>query len=426
MWKGQQKNIRGQVETFRLNILASAYKCAPDKDSESEVGWQWVFNLGKHHRITAITRKHEDPIIIHKLIKENGSDVRFIYYELPKCLRFLEKGNINHFIYYSLWQLGAFFLARKLVLRERFDLVQHFVFVNTWQPTYMPFLGIPFFFGPIGENVPIPLRILRHHGIKSIIRELVGGFIKHTSRNYNPIMRAIYNRAARIIVINSSVYLKIRPKLRNKTFVIPAPGGFSINQNIKGLVDKDESNFTVLFVGRFVPIKNPDIAIEAFLKFSKNHNNVKLIVIGGGPMEDKLCKIIEIESTSNKVMILGWLERQKVQSYLEACDVLLFPTLEGGAGVVLEAMSVRKPVICLDHGGPRDYITETCGIKVKVTTRKKIINDLAVALEKTYCSKQLRVNAGLAALQRFNEAYTWEKKIEQMNELYKEVLVINN
>ena len=67
--EGSQKIIRGQVETFRLNILASAYKCAPDKDSESEVGWQWVFNLGSHHRITAITRGHEDPIIIHKLIK---------------------------------------------------------------------------------------------------------------------------------------------------------------------------------------------------------------------------------------------------------------------------------------------------------------------------------------------------------------------
>jgi glycosyltransferase involved in cell wall biosynthesis len=290
----------------------------------------------------------------------------------------------------------------------------------------MPFLGIPFFFGPIGENVPIPLRILRHHGIKSIIRELVGRFIKHTSRNYNPIMRAIYNRAARIIVLNSSIYLKIRPKLRNKTFVIPAQGGFSINQNIKVLVDKDESNFTVLFVGRFVPIKNPDIAIESFLKFSKGHNNVKLIVIGGGPMEDKLRKIIEIESGSNKVMVLGWLERQRVQSYLEACDVLLFPTLEGGAGVVLETMSVGKPVICLDHGGPRDYITETCGIKVRVTTRKQIIKDLAIAIEKIYCSKELRINAGLAALQRFNEAYTWEKKIEQMNKLYQEAFMISN
>jgi glycosyltransferase involved in cell wall biosynthesis len=422
VWKGQQKIIRGQVETFRLNILASAYKCAPDKDSESEVGWQWVFNLGRHHRITAITKKHEDPIIIHKLIKENGSDVRFIYYELPQCLRFLEKGDINHFIYYSLWQLGAFFLARRLVSQERFDLVQHLVFVNTWQPTYMAFLGIPFVFGPIGENAPMPYVIAKHYGIRALLRERVNGFVKCVSKNYTPLMRVIYNKAVRVITISDAVKSSMRPQVQKKCLVQPAIGAVENKVNVQKNSNPIQELFKVLYVGRYIYRKGPDIALKAFLQFAEHHPDVEFVMIGGGGMSCLLEEMLYASRHSAVVKILGWMDRNEVKKYMQNCDTFLFPTFEGGGAVVLEAMSFAKPVVCLDFGGPSEFITDECGIKVKISDMSGIVSGLVEALEKLYGSLGIRTSMGEQARRRFEELYTWRQKVNWMNQVYKEAL----
>jgi glycosyltransferase involved in cell wall biosynthesis len=424
VWKGQGKVIRGQMETFRLNILASAYKCAPDKDSESEVGWQWVINLGKHHRITAITRKHEDPIVIHKLMKENGSDVRFQYYELPKCLRFVEKGNVNHFIYYSLWQFGAFILARKLVLRERFDLVQHFVFVNTWQPTYMAFLGIPFVFGPIGENAPMPYEIAKHYGKRVVLRERVNAFVKCASKNYTPLMRAIYNKAVRVITISDAVKSSMRPRVQRKCLVQPAIGAVENEVDLTKEGNPNQAVFKVLYVGRYVYRKGPDIALKAFLQFAERHPDVEFVMIGGGGMSYLLEKMLSESPHSEIVRILGWGDRTEVKKYMQNCDVFLFPTFEGGGAVVLEAMSFAKPVVCLDFGGPSEFITERCGIRVRISNMDGVVAGLVEALEKLHGSLAIRRSMGEGALRRFEKLYTWRQKANWMNQVYKEALLL--
>jgi len=410
------------MESLKLNILASAYKCTPDKDSESEVGWQWIYNLGRYHRITAITRKHGNSALIRRLLEEGCSDVRFEYYELPHWLSFLEKGNISHFIYYSFWQFGAFLTARKIIAKEKYDLVHHFVFVNTWQPTYMAFLKIPFYFGPIGENAPMPYRIVKRYGVRIVFSERLGSFIKSVSKKYNPLMRAVYNKAVRVILINSAIKDSLHPRVQKKCFVqaaVGVPAG-------RIVLEKDNPGhtnmFKVLFVGRYIYRKAPDIALAAFLKFAKNHQGIELTMIGGGKMLPDLEKLILRNPQCKSVKILGWLDRERVDEHIKNCDIFIFPTFEGGGAVLLEAMSLGKPIVCLDFGGPSDFISVECGIKVKVTNRTQIINDLAEALEKLYGSKELRRNLGSAGKIRVEATYAWEKKAQWMNSLYRESL----
>lgn len=411
------------MESPRLNILASAYKSTPDKDSESEVGWQWIYNLGKCHRITAITRRHENPAMIRKLLDAGCSDVRFEYYELPHWFSFFEKGNIRHFLYYSFWQFGAFLAARKVIAKEKFDLVHHFVFVNTWQPTYMAFLKIPFYFGPIGENARMPYRIVKRYGLRSVCRERLGSIIKSVSKNFNPLMRAVYNRAVRVIPINNAVKESLHPRLQKKCFVQPAVG---VSAG-KVVLEKDYPGhgniFKILYVGRYVYRKAPDIALKAFLKFAEHHQGVEFNMIGGGKMLPVLKQILFRSQQSGIVKILGWLDREHVDEYFKNCDIFLFPTFEGGGAVVLEAMSFAKPIVCLDFGGPSEFITGECGIKVKVTNSAQIINDLAEALEKLYVSEELRRQLATAGKKRVEEHYAWERKAQWMNCLYSDSLV---
>jgi glycosyltransferase involved in cell wall biosynthesis len=156
------------------------------------------------------------------------------------------------------------------------------------------------------------------------------------------------------------------------------------------------------------------------LKFAEKYINVELTMIGGRKLEFLLKKIIQSSPDKHKVNLLGWLDRKEVIEYMKRCDVFLFPTFEGGGMVVLEAMSYGKPIICIDYGGPKDFVSDECEIKIPLTNRKQIINDLSEALDKLYNDNDLRLKLGKAARERVEDYYTWDKNAEWMN--YNEVI----
>ncbi|MEW6417132.1 MAG: glycosyltransferase [Nitrospirota bacterium] len=406
-----------------MKVLISAYVCSPASSSEAEVGWQWVSRLSEFHEIVVITKKPNSLENVHKLIEKKKS-LRFEYYELPRIFNFLREGDIWHFIYYNLWQIGAYFHARKLVKKENFDLVHHLVYVNTWQPTYMAFLRIPFIYGPLGENSRVPYRIAKHYGWKVNLRDTIISFARYTGKNFSPLMRTVYKRASRIIVINSLIYSKMRGAIKKKTFIHPAVGVSISNTQTEYSKKRNENEFKILYIGRFVYLKCPDLALEAFLKFADGHDDVEFTMIGGGKMQRDLEKNLEKHKNAKKVKLIGWIDRKEVTEYMKECDIFFFPTFEGGGMVILEAMSYGKPVICLDFGGPKDFVTDKCGIKVPVSNRIQIIADLADAIEKLYNSEDLRQSMGIAARMRVEEYYTWEKKVEWMNNVYFETVEV--
>jgi len=403
-----------------MKVIISSYICEPNLSSEATIGWEWVSHLCKYHEIVVIARK---PILTNKInefIKGNPS-IRFEYYELPKIFNFMKSGNIRHFIYYNLWQLGAFFYTKKLVKKERFDIVHHLVYVNSWQPTYMAFLGIPFIFGPIGENPNIPFKIIKYYGLKAILKEYISRAIKNLSRYI--IMNSIYKKAYKIIVINYDVYKKIKSIFWQKTIICPAVGfkAQGLSEKDKNALNIKRRKFSVLYVGRYQYIKAPDLALEGFLKFAENYEEVELIMIGGGKMQDKLRRKANASSQGSKVTILGWLNQKEVFEYIKKCDIFLLPTFEGGGLVILEAMAYGKPVICLDYGGPKELVTNKCGIKIPVSNRNNIIEQIAESIEILYLNSDMRADMGLEAKRIVNLKYTWDKKIEQIEKIYNDI-----
>jgi glycosyltransferase involved in cell wall biosynthesis len=404
-----------------VKILISAYECIPDIGSESEVGWQWALNLSRYHEITVLTKKPRALDRIQNILRENHN-IRFEYYDLPPLFDFMRTGDIRHAVYYNLWQIGAYLHAKKIVRQNCFDLVHHLVYVNSWQPTYMGFLGLPFVFGPVGENPRMPYSLAQHYGSKLIRREAFIAVFKYFCRNINPLMQAVYKRATSVIAINSDVYSKISPIFQKKTVIYPAIGATEPSDTCFQVFDPDKKVFRVLYAGRFSTIKCPDIALNAYLLFAERHPDVEFIMIGSGPLQDTINNIIAHSQLSQKVSLLPWQERSAMHAYMKACDIFLFPSCEGGGMVFLEAMSHGKPVVCLNYGGGKDFISDECGIKVDVGSVKEIENSLADALEKLYSSKSLRMTMGLAAKKRFLELYDWKRKALWMTNLYKSII----
>jgi glycosyltransferase involved in cell wall biosynthesis len=104
-------------------------------------------------------------------------------------------------------------------------------------------------------------------------------------------------------------------------------------------------------------------------------------------------------------------------------DVFVFPSLHDTGGfAVIEAMFNELPVICLDCGGPAVAVREGCGMKVPVRSRKEIVKDLAEAIKLYSSDPELLRRQGKAAREVILKEYDWERKGEEMNRLYDEVL----
>lgn len=116
--------------------------------------------------------------------------------------------------------------------------------------------------------------------------------------------------------------------------------------------------FTVIFVGRLDPQKNPLFLLEIFSKIKRSRINSKLIVVGDGILKEKMIEKIAQLQISDDVIMLG--SRSDVNELLQAADVFLLPSLFEGLGIVLiEAQASGLPVFTSKNVVPEDVqITE--------------------------------------------------------------------
>lgn len=88
-----------------------------------------------------------------------------------------------------------------------------------------------------------------------------------------------------------------------KIDVIPNPVNLDyIRSSIQDTIREEK---LIIACGRLVNIKQHDLLIEAFDSFSKVHPSYNLVILGSGPLEDKLKDQLALLKLSNKVKLLG-------------------------------------------------------------------------------------------------------------------------
>lgn len=89
--------------------------------------------------------------------------------------------------------------------------------------------------------------------------------------------------------------------------------------------------------------------------------------------------------------------------------------------MVLEAMAAGLPVIATAWGGPLDYLDEGCGILVNPSSREALISGFSDGIVKLAKCPALRESMGQAGHERARSQFDWERKIDQIMELYASV-----
>ncbi|GAA4649928.1 hypothetical protein GCM10023116_22100 [Kistimonas scapharcae] len=401
-----------------MNVLLSAYACEPNKGSEPGVGWHWAIEVSKlGHQVTILTRSNNKKNIEKKLTQMSNSNLNFCYYDLPRWLAFWKKGGRGVHLYYMLWQVGAYFVAKRLHQRKQFNLVHHITFVSARQPSFMGLLGVDFIFGPVAGGDTIPHKLRKNFSFKNKVREsardLINWFVK-----YDPLMRYTFSSATKIVVTSEQTLSMIPRKYHQKCSMQLAIGidPIAFRKDAKSIDDKDQENgsralnstLKILYVGRFDYLKSIEIALKSFSVAIESGLDATFTLVGEGPEENKLkilCQQLNIEKFITWVQ---WLPQDELNAIYRDHDVFLFPSLRDSGGmVVLEALANGLPVICFDLGGPGKIVIPECGHKV---TNDVTISEAIQMFSKYLLTFKSSYELSHQCYSRANE-YTWTRSV---------------
>lgn len=122
-----------------MKILISAYSCEPGRGSEPGVGWNVVREVANYHEVWVLTRPDESGAVIEAELARNPvPNLHFVYFNLPiwsSGWRWGSNGAMQ--LHYYLWQIQAYFVARRLHREIGFDLVHHVTFVKYSNPSFL-------------------------------------------------------------------------------------------------------------------------------------------------------------------------------------------------------------------------------------------------------------------------------------------------
>jgi glycosyltransferase involved in cell wall biosynthesis len=195
---------------------------------------------------------------------------------------------------------------------------------------------------------------------------------------------------------------------------------------LNDLPHKHNKTVKLLYIGRIVPEKAPDVAIKtiAILKQLFGIQNVKLDIIGIGPAEYifSLKRMVTEMDLEENVAFIDWMDFSLLFDTYREHDMLLFPSRweEPFGRTVMEAMSQGLPVISTRYGGPLDIIRDgENGLFVPVDDAQAFAKAVIKLLQNDELTQKIRISA----LRTINERYTLEFVVDQNIDYLQGILV---
>jgi glycosyltransferase involved in cell wall biosynthesis len=114
---------------------------------------------------------------------------------------------------------------------------------------------------------------------------------------------------------------------------------------------------TVLFVGRMVVQKGPDILMRTLPGVLRHYGNAKYVFVGDGHMRGEVYAMAQAMGVGHAVRMLGDVRGRVLHDLFKACDIVAVPSRNEPFGIViLEGWSAKKPVVSTKRGGPAEFV----------------------------------------------------------------------
>ncbi|MCS6944248.1 MAG: glycosyltransferase, exosortase A system-associated [Sutterellaceae bacterium] len=122
---------------------------------------------------------------------------------------------------------------------------------------------------------------------------------------------------------------------------------------------------TVLgFLGSFYAYEGLDLLLKAFAQIAAREENLRMVLVGGGPQEQALRGEAHRLGVSDRVVFAGRVPQAEISRYYSVVDVLVYPRRRMRLTELvtplkpLEAMAQGKMLLASDVGGHRELVRD--------------------------------------------------------------------
>lgn len=171
----------------------------------------------------------------------------------------------------------------------------------------------------------------------------------------------------------------------------------------------------LLFVGRLVPEKCPDLLIRAFRGLS---GDARLVVAGGSSFTDGYVETLQrLAAEDPRVVLTGYVYGdQLAELYSNAAAFVLPSHLEGMALTVLEAISYGLPVVASDIAPNREVAEDGPGYRLFHAGDQRA---LTTALSRMLSAGEPEREAAARVREQVLAEHSWDIAAARMDEIYR-------
>lgn len=395
------------MEVQRDRIFISAYACEPDLGSEIGVGWHWVLEMSRYFELWVLTRE-SNRLNIEKWVNahQEYASIHFLYFDLPKWMRFWKKGLRGVHFYYYLWQVYSNVIVKQTMQKYGIEIFHHLTYGNALWKVSSYGQQQCFIWGPVGGLETIPAEFSRYYGYKSRLIEWVRRILVHSiSLNVGFKSRCLN---ANLILCKTAVTQNRIPLPYRKKSILFTDVAIEETEWKSENIQKEAGTTSFLTVGRLDAWRGFDLIIEAFSKVVALNPDIHLTIVGEGADKKRLSELIYERKLESWVIMIGKVDRHHYMKLLENTDVVINASLkEGGVTVAFDSLGHGKPLVCMDTTGYTRMLKNDYSVVIPRDHRPEMIRNLTgVMLQLT--DSVTRTNLGANALQASGR-YTWEK-----------------
>ena len=210
----------------------------------------------------------------------------------------------------------------------------------------------------------IPLKDVLSVGIADVL----GWFIASS-----PIDHFAVRRVSAIHVLSEKTRLEVLERYNRDSRVIRSGVDFEFFSHGSAAEAKAKYDLTgkyvMLTVGKLHPQKNQVLCLEVLRQLSIDVPNAILLLVGEGPMRNKLQSLASTMGLSSRVRLLGQVPSWDLRNLYAACDIVLFPAINQSWGLIpFEALCARRlSVVSSDCGAVEILRRESIGLVAEPT-----------------------------------------------------------
>jgi glycosyltransferase involved in cell wall biosynthesis len=278
--------------------------------------------------------------------------------------------------------------------------------------------------GTLGRVAACLYNATRSRSHRSIIVHTFHGHVFHGY--FGQVGSALVRWSERALARISDCILVLSPQQRNEIgvrFRIAQPAaihvvplGLDLDDLLALAPDKraQRDDFVFGYIGRFAPVKNILLLLEAFARVHADRPRTRLLMVGDGDTIADARAFVAAGRLRTAVEFAGW--RHDLVDVYGSIDALVLSSVNEGTPVaVIEAMAAARPVIATRVGGVPDVVTHgVTGLLVESRSAESLETSMRHLADSPSECRRL----GLAARESVRARFSAERLVSDIASLY--------